>query len=112
MSEGHTQNLKQVLFDSIENSFSSRLVASVHYRMGSELRPKDPTVLSISSASSPASLPERRRPAIPTARTIVVQSALDVLSDQLRLSITPSGRAPPHPLPNLAALRMDSLARC
>lgn len=108
LCEGYTQNLKQALFDSIENSFSSTLVVSVHFSDG-ETEAQRPHRPLVSSASSPASLPERRRPAIPTARTIVVQSPLDVLSDQLRLSITPSGHAPPHPLPHLAALLMDSL---
>lgn len=53
----------------------------------------------LSPASSPAPLPERRGPALPAAGPVVVQSPLDVLSDQLRLPIMPSGPHPTYCLP-------------
>ena len=62
-----------------------------------EPAPQRPPRRLFSPACSPAPLPERRRPALPAARAVVVQSPLDVLSDQLRLSITPSGHDPYPP---------------
>lgn len=77
-----------------------------------EPAPQRPPRRLFSPASSPTPLPERRRPALPAARAIVVQSPLDVLSDQLRLSITPSGhdRNPPTARPGGSPNRFLSSA--
>lgn len=71
LSARYTQELKQALFDSIQNSFWSRLVVSAHFSDGETEDQRDPTRPPF-SASSPVPLPERCRPAIPTAGTIVV----------------------------------------
>lgn len=82
-------------------------------RGGEEGKPTSqrPHPSSLHPASSPAPLPERRGSALPAARPVVVQSPLDVLSDQLRLPVMPSGQAPtPRTVSPGHVQRIDSLA--